>query len=243
MTLVMLAIGRATFRSWLHSRAPVPASARAPPLTATAGAGTLAADEGTGASTAAAAAARTAPSPPAARRAPRTPTDRPHHTPPGPTQPPPPPPRPRHNRNMPPYPRQGDSAGRRPGAVPRSGPLHAEPGHQVLLLRRRRGLVAVPQVVQGGEVGVHGRGGDDQDPGRAVRGVAEGVRGAAGHQHEPLGADSELLVLDDDRHLAVEDEVRLRAVDVPVGRRPAAARRQGALHQRQVAVVELGPGL
>jgi hypothetical protein len=42
----------------------------------------------------------------------------------------------------------------------------------------------------------------------------------------------------------VEHEVRLRAVRVPVRRRrTAAVGRQRALHQRQVAAVELGGGL
>jgi hypothetical protein len=101
----------------------------------------------------------------------------------------------------------------------------------------------VPQFVQAGEVGVHRRGVDHQQPGRLGAGIAEGVGGAARHEHEPLAPDGQLPAFDDDRDHAVEHEVRLRAVRVAVRRRTAAAGRQGALHQRQVAAVEFGGGL
>ena len=55
--------------------------------------------------------------------------------------------------------------------------LHAEAGHERPFLIRRGRLVTVPQLVQPGEVGVHRRGVDHQQPRFAVPGVAEGVRG------------------------------------------------------------------
>src|SRR5580704_5853289 len=84
---------------------------------------------------------------------------------------------------------------------------------------------------------------DDEQPGLLLAGIAERVPGAAGNQNEPLGADLQVLTLDGDRHQAVEDEVRLRAVHVAVRRRAAAAGRQRALHQREVAAVLLRHGL
>ena len=81
-----------------------------------------------------------------------------------------------------------------PGAGPTapgrlSGRVHAEAGHERSLLVGRGRFGAVPEFVQTGEVGVHRRGVDDQQPGGLGAGVAKGVSGAARNKHEPLAPE------------------------------------------------------
>ena len=81
---------------------------------------------------------------------------------------------------------------------------------------------------------------DHEKPRLGLVGIPEGVSGAARHEHEALSTDGQLVAVDDDRHRALKHEVGLRAVRVPVRRRPATPWGQCALHERQVAVVERG---
>src|SRR5271166_205666 len=133
-------------------------------------------------------------------------------------------------------------SGRTPDAAPAIDDLrrlHSEAGHERPLFIGGRWFGTVPELVQAGEVGVHRRSVHHEEASFGIRSVAERVGSTARHEDEPLRTDGQLLILDGHRHRTVEDEVGLRAVGVPMWWRSATAGGEYALHEGQVAVIEL----
>jgi chromate reductase, NAD(P)H dehydrogenase (quinone) len=82
---------------------------------------------------------------------------------------------------------------------PRAGlsGFHPVAGHQLAFLVRGGRGFARPEGVQFGEVGVHRRGVQDQQPGGRLAAVAERVRGPARHQQEIVPLAGELRAVED----------------------------------------------
>ena len=124
-----------------------------------------------------------------------------------------------------------------------SARLHAVAGHQGALLLRGGRFCPGPQRLELGEVGVHRRGVQHEQPRGLVAVVAEGVRRAARHQQEVVATAVAAHAVEDERDRPVEHPEGLRAVHVPVRQRAAAARRNGPLHQGKIPVRLRGDGL
>jgi len=115
--------------------------------------------------------------------------------------------------------------------------------HQgALFLGGRRGRPG-PQRFEFGEVGVHRRGVQHEQPGGLRAVVAEGVRRAARHQQEVVPPAALLHAVKHERDRPVEHPEGFGAVHVPVRQRAAAARRNGPLHQGEVTARLRGDGL
>jgi|SRR5580658_1375436 hypothetical protein len=130
--------------------------------------------------------------------------------------------------------------GRPGGAVPSRlpGPLrgfHAVALHEVELLLGARRRCSVPQFMKVGEVAVEWRAVKHEESRRRVGSVAEGVPDAAWHEYPSTCRPDVRLAFENERDVAIEDEVRLVAVDVPMRRRHSSASWERALHQGEAS--------
>jgi hypothetical protein len=109
------------------------------------------------------------------------------------------------------------------------------PAHQRPLLFLSRRIRSGPQLIELGEVGVHRRGVQHEQPRGLVTAVAEGMGGSPGHEQEVIRPTPHFGPVHDERHGAVQDEESLGGGDMTVRQRSASPRRQRTLHQGKVS--------